>query len=71
MLTTLFGFFIAFKLLFVEACNNIIFPGWEYEIDFNESIPSAEEIAQVLAGLLTIGVAFLLYKDEGRVSDNK
>ena len=70
MLTTLFGFFKAFELLLVEICNNIISPGWGYVIEFDEYVAPADEIARVLAGVLTVGIAILLYKDEGKIRKN-
>ena len=71
MLTTLFGFFFAFKLLFVEVCNNFISPDWGYVAEHDEFVPFAKDIAHVLAGVLTVGMAILMYKDEGKISNYK
>jgi len=71
MLTTIYCFFIAFKLLFVEICNKIFSPQWGYVADYGEFIPYAKDIAQVLAGVLTIGIAILLYKEEGKITGGR
>ena len=71
MLTTLFCFFVAFKLLFMEVCGNFLSPRWGYMTDYGEFVPYAKDIAYILAGILTAGIAVLLYKHEGKMADSK
>lgn len=71
MLTTLFCFFVAFKLFFVEVCGNFLSPRWGYMTDYGEFTPYAKDIAYILAGILTAGIAVLLYKHEGKMTDSK
>jgi len=71
MFSAICGFFIAFKLLFVEVCNNIFSPDWGYINENNEFAPFAKDIAHILAGVLTIGIAVLIYKDEGKMTNSK
>lgn len=71
MLTTLFCFFVAFKLFFVEGCGNFLFSRLGYMTGYGEFIPYAKDIAYILAGILTAGIAVLLYKHEGKMADSK
>jgi len=71
MLATLVGFFIAFKLLLVEVCNNIFSPDWGYENETGQFVAFARDIAHILAGVFTIGISILIYKDEGKISNSK
>ena len=71
MLTTLVGFFIAFKLLLVEVCSNFLSPDWGYVDETNQFVPYAKDIAHILAGVFTIGMSILIYKDEGKIANNK
>ena len=71
MLTTLVGFFIAFKLLLVEVCNNIFSPDWGYVDETDQFVPFAKDIAHILAGVFTIGISILIYKDEGKIANSK
>ena len=71
MLSTLVGFFIAFKLIFVESITNFFPPYWGYENEIDEFVPYAVIIAHVLAGVFTIGMSVLFYKDEGKVTHSE
>lgn len=71
MFAALFCFFIAFKLLFVEICDNFLSPRRGYMTDYGKFIPYAKDIAYILAGILTVGVAVLLYKNEGKIVNSK
>lgn len=71
MLGTIFGFFISFKLLMVEVCNNIFSPDWGYLNENNHFVSFTKNIAHMLAGVLTVGIAFLIYKDEGKIKHSK
>jgi len=71
MLTTLVGFFIAFKLLLVEVCNNIFSPDWGYANETGKFNPFSKDIAHILAGIFTIGMSILIYKDEGKIANSK
>jgi len=71
MLATLLCFLIAFLMILRELCYTVFSPNWGYTSSQGVFIPYAEDIARILAGLLTIGVAFLLYKDEGKMADSR
>ena len=71
MLSTLLCFFIAFLMILRELCYTILSPNWGYLASHGVFIPYAEDIARILAGLLTIGIAFLLYKDEGKMAGSR
>ena len=71
MLATLLCFLIAFLMILRELCYTVFSPNWGYITSQGVFIPYAENIARILAGLLTIGVAFLLYEDEGKIVDSR
>jgi len=67
MLTTLISSFFAFKFILEAICNSIFSPDWGYISNY-VFIPYSKYIVLILSGLLTIGIAVLLYKDEGKFS---
>jgi len=71
MLTTLFCLFITFNLIFEEFFGNICTPEWGYITDYGKFIAYADDIARVFSGIFTICLAVFLYKDEGKIGDNK
>ena len=71
MFTTLIGFFLGFNFLFGAIFSRLFPSTWGYFTDYDNFIPYSRDAAYYLSGLFTIGMAVLLYKDEGKISDNK